>query len=163
MSMRRYLVPVVLSSALTATARAQTPEGAGPDVRSAAVAATRLSLGTEVRVAAGGRYLRGALAGVTDADAVVIYARDGRAVLPLAAVDTLWVRRSFAGRGARMGAVTGGIGLGALGAVAAVGLGGRGGEIVQLIGVGAAVGTAGGALLGAAVGGLVRRWERRHP
>jgi hypothetical protein len=76
-------------------------------------------------------------------------------------IDTLWVKRGSAGRGAGIGALVGLIGGGIAGAVACADCQDTP-PSASLVG-GAALGAALGALVGAGIGAVSKRWVRQYP
>lgn len=163
--MTSYIAAIAL---LTVIAR---PTAAQPtfDPRlGAAVAALRV--GAPIRVATSGARADGQFLGATF-DSLVMSGGTAGHHLPLAAVDTLWLRDRATRRGAVIGAVTGGLGLALFVAVVAGSIcqtpaecraGGRAG-VPLVIGGGFVLGAGGGALLGAAVGSVTHRWRRLYP
>lgn len=85
--------------------------------------------------------------------------------VPVAGIDSLWVRGRATGFGARVGAFVGGVGL-AAGAVVLSSVLDEYGNCTDCVLAGfggAAVGAAGGALVGALIGSLCPKWHRRFP
>jgi len=76
-------------------------------------------------------------------------------------IDTLWVQRGSAGRGAGIGALVGLIGGGIAGAVACADCQDTP-PSASLVG-GAAIGAALGALVGAGIGAVSKHWVRQYP
>lgn len=126
-------------------------------------AATRVPPGTIVRLhdRALGR-LEGPL--IAASASGIRLAGAGDAPVPLAGVDSLWVRGNAAKTGAIIGAVPGAVGGVFLGMVAnELGCQESGDacpEAVPLLGL---AGAAAGALVGTLVGSLIRKWHRRVP
>lgn len=163
-------VALVAAALLAVPAAAQpvppTPAGATP-ARAAAIA--NVPAGAPVRVVADGRWVDGWFQRVAF-DTLLVRVGGGETFrAPLARVDTLWARTGRGtARGAGIGAVVGGLALGAFTGLLVTGLceGQRDCLDAQgagLIGLGVGVGAAGGAVLGAGVGSLVRTWRRIHP
>jgi hypothetical protein len=76
-------------------------------------------------------------------------------------IDTLWVKRGSAGRGAGIGALVGLVGGGIAGAVACADCEDTP-PSASLVG-GAALGAALGALVGAGIGAISKHWVRQYP
>ncbi len=91
--------------------------------------------------------------------------------MPLAEIDSVWVRGRATRKGMVVGAVVGGVGLAAVAAGLAsifegVGFGDTDYDtgMVVRVGVGGLlVGAAGGAVIGAGIGALIPRWRRGYP
>jgi hypothetical protein len=166
--MTRLALSVLALPALTLLPRRPLPAQMSVAPRSgAAVAAARLPAGATVRVAATGVRVTGRVS-YAGPDTLVLAPRDGAvARLALAGVDTLWRAGRATGRGAVIGAITGGVALAGLGVLLAQGLcdvpGGCGDDTWRAALGGGALGAAGGALLGAGFGSLKRTWRRVYP
>ena len=117
-----------------------------------------------IRLRAGNAEITGRLHTLAGGAATLETALGSRTV-PLASVDSAWVRHRATGTGALIGGIAGGVAgavfIGLLAAAACeyecnnVGL--EGGL------VGLALGGAGGALVGAAIGAAIPRWRLRFP
>lgn len=98
---------------------------------------------------------------------LLVRAAGGERGVELVQIDTVWLRQRSTGRGAAIGAVVGGLGLGLLGLSAGHGLceqpNGCGREPYTIAGVGALVGLLGGTVIGGIAGYHVTTWDRRHP
>jgi hypothetical protein len=81
--------------------------------------------------------------------------------VPATTIDTLWVKRGSAGRGAGIGALVGLVGGGIAGAVACADCEDTP-PSASLVG-GAALGAALGALVGAGIGAISKHWARQYP
>jgi hypothetical protein len=154
--MRWDFLTVTLMVGLSAYLDAQTPG----DIASREASVEALRTGAWVRVAAAplGR-IEGRVVAHT-ATELVLSVEEGPSRIPLAGVDTLWVR----GKATRTGALVGGLlgtGLGILIATQAVEEGETpGADWVGAFGLGGAL--VGGSL-GAALGSAFPRWDRRYP
>lgn len=162
-------IRILLATALLlcrADLRAQTPEPADTLAVRSALVRQGICPGGAVRVVAEGERLQGRCDGVLDERLLVWTAAESRRV-PLAAVDSLWVRRSGFDRGVRNGAIFGGVAGGLFGGMAISSYCGGasrcgGGVILGSLGF-AAVGSLAGILIGGAVGESARSWVRLHP
>ena len=143
-------------------ARAQEPDTLSPAQR-AGLALARLGAGQHVRIrASGGGLVEGWV--VSSSPNLVTLRTDGsRIEVPAPGVDSLWVRRGSAGRGALIGGAVGGIGLALVGAASCHG--GRANEAPPgvCVAYGLVVGGAGGALVGALIGTAFPKWRLRVP
>lgn len=134
------------------------------------VAVAGLSQGQAIRIATQGGHSVGWFQGIRG-DAVQLGARDRDPfTIPLSAVDTVWRRATRAGRGAKIGSVSGAL-LGGYAGMVFVGLAGAEGGATNRIGgaevagglVGALAGAVSGGLLGAGIGAAFKYWKRIHP
>ncbi|MBL8959716.1 MAG: hypothetical protein JNJ98_07685 [Gemmatimonadetes bacterium] len=156
--MRRATV-IVLAAVVGAT-------GAGAQGPRADQARTVFRPDRLVRVWADARRVEGRVATLTDAQVSLQHGASVERVA-LVEVDTIWTAKRAIAKGAVIGAVVGGVGLG-LSAVALVyGVcdsvdGCTDNFLPAFLGWGA-LGAAGGAALGAGVGALLRTWERGWP
>lgn len=145
---------------------APTPAGAAP-VRAAAIA--NLPAGVPVRVAVRAGRLAGRFQRVAADTVLVGVDAAATARVAVADVDTLWARTGRGtGRGAKIGAKLGGVALGGFAvflfnALCDTGNCEFGRDEWTGVAVVTAVGAAGGALVGAGVGSLVRTWRRVYP
>lgn len=124
----------------------------------------KLRPGQTVRVwLADGQRFEARLVAV-DGDPRVLRFAEPHPVVPLTAINALWLRRHSAGRGAVIGAVAVGTASFALAALVCVALGEGDGchEWGYVVGFSLAGGGV-GALIGAGVGGLFPRWQRVEP
>ncbi len=156
--MKQVLALLVVWSCMLAVApsMAQGPRAALQQVRPA----------TLIRVAADGRRFQGRTRGV-EGDDLILTVDDRATRVSIASIDTLWRRRGAHGKGALIG--------GAFGAAAFTGFlhfvvsiacessDGCRDDRRRAWGYGLVLGGAGGALLGAGIGGLFNRWERLEP
>lgn len=148
----------------SADLRAQTPA----DTATVRTALLRQGIcpGGAVRVVAEGERIQGRCDGVLDERLLVWTAEESRRV-PLAAVDSLWVRRGGFDRGVRDGAIYGGVAGGVFGFVmisSYCGGASRCGEGVLLGSLAfAAFGSLTGIVIGGTVGGSMRGWVQLHP
>ena len=162
MKQLRWIVVLLAVPGWTSAARAQAGDTAVIRRELA-----RRCPGGEVRLAlASADTVRGYCGFVEDSRLLVRHASDEWRV-PLEQVEALWIRRGSAGSGARMGAIIGGVGLGALGLFVGNGLcdaaSGCGRDTALLGVTGAILGTLGGAAFGGVVGHNVHAWELRYP
>jgi hypothetical protein len=109
---------------------------------------------------------RGKLLKVTS-DTLGIMAERGSRSIPIAALDSLWIRRSRASKFARVGAIVGG-GIGALIAIDFVRFNcdsgvSCSGDYLKVVPIGAAVVGFLGAMTGGVIGSVVHSWELVHP
>ena len=125
-----------------------------------AVAQTGLRAGQTVRVRLhDGPRLEGRLVAVDTAPAVLRFA-DHEAPVPLASVDSLWLRGTKAGTGAMIGGIIVGGASIAFWSALCIGLGEGGGcDSWGAVAGASAAGAAAGALLGAGLGSLSSRWR----
>lgn len=117
-----------------------------------------------IRLRAANAEITGRLQALADG-AATLETPHGTRTVPLASVDSAWVRHRATGTGALIGGIAGGVAgalfIGLLAAAACeyecenIGL--EGGL------VGLALGGAGGALVGAAIGAAIPRWRLRFP
>lgn len=158
----------LLAAAAAAPTAAQpvppAPAGATP-VRTAAIA--NVPAGAPVRVVVNGRRVAGAFQRVAF-DTLLVRVGGGETFrAPVARVDTLWARTGRGtARGAKIGAAVGGVALGTVAGLLAYGLCETPGGCNDTPGIavlGAVVGGAGGGLLGAGIGSVVRTWRRVSP
>jgi len=166
MTRRPHLAPVAALIALslaTRPAAAQRVADRSTDLRAQLAALP----GSAVRVSRGGALVEGYALNVRG-DTLLLRAADDMSTVAvlLSETDTLWTRKGNAGRGAAIGAVLGGLGLGAFGVMVGSGLcesSSCGSDIAELGILSTAVGLAGGALVGAVAGSFVRTWHRLGP
>lgn len=150
MNRKTLLIAAILFPALVERAVAQVEP----------TAALRLHPGQAVRIRLqNGQRFKARLAAVDSTPPQLRFAGP-QSPVPVAAIDSIWLRKRAAGTGALIGGIVGGAGLAALGADVCIGLGegsfGSCGGTVIIVGL---VGAAGGALLGAGIGSLVTRWR----
>jgi hypothetical protein len=177
MKRRLWTAAVLLWAAAPARAGGVPPvgavppaEGARPDMRLAGL--IRADVGTPVR--ASGLTI-GRVEGPLQAswgDTLALLTAAGSRRVDLARIDTLWVMGRATMRGARVGALTGSIGLGLFaGFVYVVGRSVcdtgtcddyDAGENVLITLYGAAIGAGAGALIGAGIGSAIPRWLVRY-
>lgn len=158
----RWFIVLLAVLAWTAPARAQAGDTAVIRRELA-----RRCPGGEVRLAlASADTVRGYCGFVDDSRLLVRHAGDEWRV-PLEQVEALWIRRRHTGSGARMGAIIGGVGLGALGLFVGNGLcdaaSGCGSDTAFLGLTGAIVGSLGGAAAGGIIGSTMNGWDQRYP
>ena len=100
-------------------------------------------------------------------DSLVVTSGDIQQRIALVAIDTIWVRKAYTGRGALIGAGVGATALTALGILFVIGLCDSttdcSDDYPEVVVLGVAAGGGVGALLGAGVGALASRWVRRYP
>ena len=130
-------------------------------------AVRQLERRARVRVSAGTTVTEGEVTGYSY-DRVTVETRNGSSMpIPINTIDGMWTRRDYTGRGAAIGGGIGAAVLGAYGFAAATGMceqaTGCGGAGVAVGLLGAAIGGAGGIVVGGAVGILTRRWVRIDP
>ena len=94
-------------------------------------------------------------------DHLVVSAKPEPVRVAATTIDTLWVKRGSAGRGAGIGALVGLVGGGIAGAVACADCQDTP-PSASLVG-GAAIGAALGALVGAGIGAISKHWVRQYP
>ena len=94
-------------------------------------------------------------------DHLVVSAKPEPVRVAVTTIDTLWVKRGSAGRGAGIGALVGLVGGGIAGAVACADCQDTP-PSASLVG-GAAIGAALGALVGAGIGAISKHWVRQYP
>lgn len=118
----------------------------------------------EVRLRADGARVTGRLIALGGGLAT-LDTKAGRRAVPLAGVDTAWVRGRATSTGIIIGGIAGLVLMGTFVAIVADGVceyecdnAASGGFLV-----GGLIGAAGGGLLGAAVGALIPKWKRRWP
>lgn len=125
-----------------------------------------LSAGTTIRVTARGTNATGTFLGIA-ADSLSLETSTAQRRLAVATIDSLWIGKRHAVPGAITGGVIGGLALGALGAffiaVSCESPSGCHSDYPIAILTGAAVGGAGGALIGGAIGWLAQTWRRVYP
>ena len=120
-----------------------------------------------VRVSAGATVTEGEMIGYAY-DGVTVATRAGSSTpIPINTIDEMWTRRNNTGRAAAIGGGVGAVLLGAYGFAAATGMcdssAGCGSAGIAVGLLGAAIGGAGGVVVGGAVGILTRRWVRIDP
>lgn len=127
---------------------------------------SRLEANTRVRVHTGRTTIEGNYTGF-NAQGLLLQGAPVASPIPLESIDEMWKRSRSTLQGAIAGGVTGGILMGAFGALIVSGFceqpDGCKGDYPTAILFGGAIGAAGGGLLGAGIGALVKRWERIHP
>ena len=165
MSVRLLALSALLSIGVSSTSPAQMARDS-----IALLAVEGLSQGETIRIAAQGGYSVGWFQGMRG-DAVQLGARNREPLtIPLSDVDTVWRRATRAGRGAKIGVVSGAL-LGGYAGMVFIGLAGAEGGSTNRIGgnevagglVGALAGAATGALLGAGIGAAFKYWKRVDP
>ena len=127
----------------------------------------RLGPHTRVRVVSGNKVIEGMFAEYTDEKVVVSTDSGNQVPIPFNAIDGMWKRSNSAGTGAVIGAGVGGFALGTFGVLLVNGLcesaKGCSSDAFGAAIWGGAIGAAGGGVLGAGIGFLVKRWERIDP
>jgi hypothetical protein len=124
-----------------------------------------LAPGAPVRIASAGQRSEGRFRAAVR-DSLLLTWQEVTWGVPLDRVDTLWVRQRATGLGAAAGAVVGAVTLTTLGFLLSGTCGaaaGCSGDYPMVIVLGGLVGAGGGALVGASLGSLGRRWSRRYP
>lgn len=149
-----------LGLTFTLAGEAFAQEARASDSRARAVA--RLRPGHPVRIHARGLgRVEGAFLRPTEA-AVVLSAEQGERFVPIAGIDSLWVRGTAAGRGAVLGslvgAVVGAIAMFTANQTAFEDLADRDAALI-----GAGLGLPSGALVGTLIGAVSRPWKRWYP
>ncbi len=124
----------------------------------------RLGPHTRVRVVSGNKVIEGMFAEYTDEKVIVSMDSGNQIPIPFNAIDGMWKRSNSAGTGAVIGASVGGLALGSFGVLLVNGLcessKGCSGDAVAAAIWGGAIGAAGGGVLRAGIGFLVKRWVR---
>ncbi|HUQ20599.1 MAG TPA: hypothetical protein VM099_13375 [Gemmatimonadaceae bacterium] len=127
---------------------------------------SRLEANTRVRVRTGPTIIEGNYTGFNP-QGVALRGASVASPIPLESIDEMWKRSRSTVQGAIAGGVTGAILVGAFGVLVVSGFceqpDGCRGDYPTAIFFGGAIGAAGGGLLGAGIGSLVKRWERIHP
>jgi hypothetical protein len=122
-----------------------------------------LTPGAFVRVASGSQRSEGRFRAAVR-DSLLLTWLEVTWGVPLDRVDTLWVRQRAAGPGAAVGAVVGAVALTTLGFLFPCDAADAcSDEYPVVIVLGGLLGAGGGALMGASLGSLGRRWSRRYP
>lgn len=156
MMMKCACIAAAFAVAVTAGLPAQGPRAALQQV----------GAGKLVRVSADGRRVQGRIAAI-EGDNLVLSVDDTRRPIVIAEIDSLWRRRGAYGKGALVGGVVGAAAFtGFLHFVVSIACESSDGcrdDRRRAWGYGLVLGGAGGALLGAGIGGLFNRWERLEP
>lgn len=155
-----FELAVVAGLAVALAGEAVAQDTRASDSRAGAVA--RLRPGHQVRIHSRGLgRVEGAFLRPTEA-AVVLTAEQGERFVPIAGIDSLWVRGTAAGRGAVLGtfvgAAFGAIAMYAANQTAFEDLADRDAALI-----GAGFGLASGAFVGTIIGAVSRPWKRWHP
>jgi hypothetical protein len=126
----------------------------------------QVGTGKLVRVATDGQRVQGRITAI-EGDNLILSIDDRARPVVIAEIDTLWRRRGAHGKGAVIGGVIGAAAftgfLHFVVTIACESSDGCPGDRRRAWGYGLALGGAGGALLGAGIGGLFNRWERLEP
>jgi hypothetical protein len=119
-----------------------------------------LKTGMQAKVSTGTTMSQGTVTRISG-DTVWLSSRGTQTAVLLRPADSLWIRRTLAGRSALGGGVTGGVVLGGFFALLATGLCEANCSNVAPKGflVGSVIGGGAGAMLGAIVGSLFRHWS----
>jgi len=125
-----------------------------------AAAQVRAGQTVRVRLASGERFVA-RVVGIDSTPRALRFADDQ--LVPVTAIDTLWLRRRATGRGAIIGGIVGGAAsFGFLTIVCRAIFEGECDAWGTVIGL-TVVGAGGGVLLGAGIGSLIPRWQRIDP
>ncbi len=166
-----FTAPLVLACALcTGVAFAQAGAGISREATRSGVRPipriAGLRVGVTAAFLAGGERTEGKVTKIRS-DSIWVSSRGSINAIPLQGVDSAWSRERYTGKGALIGAVSGAVAVGTLGALFVNGLcdsaNGCGNDYPAAVLVGGLIGGSGGGLLGAALGSLAKRWQRRLP
>lgn len=162
---------ILLGSALCSmSAMAQTGTGAsqpgGRPIDRSVPAIAGLRVGVTARFSASGTSSEGKVAKIRP-DSIWVSSGGGLIALPLQSVDSAWTLERRTEKGAAIGAVAGAIGVGTLAAfylnILCENSNGCGSDYPLAVIFGGLIGALPGTLVGAGVGSLVQRWQRRIP
>jgi hypothetical protein len=127
---------------------------------------SRLDPNTRVRVRTGPTIIEGDYTGFSDQGVLLRNAPDASAI-PFSSIDEMWKRSRSTLRGAIVGGAFGAVLVGTFGVLLVQGLcessDGCSNDYPTAALFGGAIGAAGGGILGAGIGALVKRWQRIHP
>lgn len=162
-----FIGGALLITSHTVQAQAERTDSTAPGIDQPIVRAlTRLNPNTQVRVRTASTIIEGSYSGFNEHGLLLQGARIGLPI-PLSSIDEMWKRSRSPLQGALIGGAIGGVLVGAFGVLVVAGFceqpNGCSGDYPTAILFGGAIGAAGGGLIGAGIGSLVKRWERIHP
>jgi hypothetical protein len=171
MPLRRFFVSaaliVVVGTGASAAAAAGQEFGGSPlDMRLAKIARLEPNRGIRIWLPEGNRIDGRFIGSLRD---TLIIATDTRTVrVPLNLVDVLWIRQRATAKGAKIGGISGTLVGAALGGLIAIFIqsdcdtGDCGGDALRAVGGMSVLGAAGGTALGAVIGSRTWEWDRRY-